>query len=137
LSSEILALRLGFGLPEGFELSVERLISMSTSVPGLLLFEEFYGRGWRSSIRWLIGSYCALAAVAMTDVIYQSPLELIPSPGSVLVIMVALGCLAGYRPPLLPNSRILFAGLLAFFGAFSFDRLLHTRLGNWHSGFEP
>jgi len=74
-------------------------------------------------------------------VVYQSPLELIPSPGSVLVIMVpvvlALGRLAGYRPPLLPNSRVLFAGLLAFFCAFSFDHLLHTGFGNWHSGVEP
>src|SRR5260370_24774150 len=77
----------------------------------------------------------------MTGVVYQSPLELISSPGTVLVIMVpvilAVGRLAGYRPPLLPNSRVLFAGLLAFFCAFSFDRLLHTRLSNWHSGVEP
>jgi sigma-B regulation protein RsbU (phosphoserine phosphatase) len=97
------AFRLGFGQPEGVELSVERLISLSTSVPGLLLFEEFYGRGWRSSIRWLIGSYCALAAVAITAVLHQSHLELIPSPGTVLAIMVALvltlGRLAGYSPP--------------------------------------
>jgi phosphoserine phosphatase RsbU/P len=135
------AFRLGFGQPEGIELSVERLISLSTSVPGLLLFEEFYGRGWRSSIRWLIGSYCVLAAVAMTGVLYQSPFELIPSPGTVLAIMVplvlALGRLAGYKPPLLPNSRVLFAGLLAFFCAFSFDRLLHPGVGNWHPGVEP
>jgi len=135
------AFRLGFGQPEGIELSVERLINLSTILPGLLLFEEFYGRGWRSSIRWLIGSYCALAAVAMTGVVHQRALELIPSPGIVLVILVpvvlVLGRLAGYRPPLLPNSRILFVGLFAFFCAFSFDRVLHTRLGNWHSGVEP
>jgi hypothetical protein len=37
----------------------------------------------------------------------------------------------------LPNSRVLFAGLLAFFFAFSLDRMLHTRLGNWHSGVDP
>jgi hypothetical protein len=67
------AFRLGFGQPEGIELSVEPLLSLSTSVPGLLHFEEFYGREWRSSIRWLIGSYCALAAVAMTGVLNQSP----------------------------------------------------------------
>ncbi len=52
-------------------------------------------------------------------------------------VVLAVGRLAGYRPPLLPNSRVLFAGLLAFFCAFSFDRLLHTRLSNWHSGVEP
>jgi phosphoserine phosphatase RsbU/P len=135
------AFRLGFGQPGGIGLSVERLISLSTSVPGLLLFEEFYGRGWRSSIRWLIGSYCALAVVAMTGVVHQSHVELIPSPGTVLAIMVplvlAVGHLAGYKPPLLPNSRVLFAGLLAFFCAFSFDRLLHPEIGNWRPGVEP
>jgi sigma-B regulation protein RsbU (phosphoserine phosphatase) len=135
------AFRLGFGQPEGIGRSVERLITVSTIVPGLLLFEEFYGRGWRSSIRWLIGSYCALAAVAISGVGYQGALKLVPTPGTMLVIMVpvvlALGRLAGYRPPLLANSRVLFVGLLAFFCAFSFDRLLHTRLGNWHSGVEP
>ena len=135
------AFRLGFGRPGGIALFVERLISLSTSVPGLLLFEEFYGRGWRSSIRWLIGIYCALAAVALTGVLHQNPVELIPSPGTVLAIMVplvlALGRFAGYRRPLLPNSRVLFAGLLAFFCAFSLDRLLHPGVGIWHPGVEP
>jgi sigma-B regulation protein RsbU (phosphoserine phosphatase) len=133
--------RLGFGQPQVIGLSVERLISLSTIVPGLLLFEEFYGPGWRSSIRWLIGSYCALAVVAMSRVAYQSSPELIPPAGTVLIIMVpvvlAVGRLAGYRPPLLPNSRVLFGGLLAFFCAFSLDRLRHTKLGASHSGIEP
>jgi sigma-B regulation protein RsbU (phosphoserine phosphatase) len=135
------AFRLGFGQPGGSELSIERLISLSTAVPGLLLFEEFYGRGWRSSIRWLIGIYCAIVAVAMTRELHHSPFEAIPSPGTVLAIMVplvlALGRLAGYRPPFLPNSRVLFAGLFAFFCVFSFDRLVHPGIGNWRPGAEP
>jgi sigma-B regulation protein RsbU (phosphoserine phosphatase) len=135
------AFHLGFGQPGRIELSVERLISLSTSVPGLLLFEEFYGRGWRSSIRWLIGIYCLVAAAAITGVVHKSPVETIPSPGTVLAILIplalALGRLAGYRPPFLPNSRILLSGLFAFFCAFSFDRLLHPGLGNWHPGVEP
>jgi hypothetical protein len=40
-------------------------------------------------------------------------------------------------PPLLPNSRVLFAGLLAFFCALSFDRPLHPGISNWHLGAEP
>ncbi len=126
--------RLAFGQPHSIGLFVDRLINLSTIVPGLLLLEEFYGRGWRSSIRWLIGAYCALAAVAMSGVVSQSRLELIPSPGTMLVILVpvvlALGRLAGYRPPLLANSRVLFTGLLAFFGAFSVDRILHMQFGS-------
>jgi hypothetical protein len=38
---------LGFEPPQNIGLHVERLIAVSTIVPGLLLFEEFYGRGWR------------------------------------------------------------------------------------------
>ena len=133
--------RLAFGQPHSIGLFVDRLINLSTIVPGLLLLEEFYGRGWRSSIRWLIGAYCALAAVAMSGVVSQSRLELIPSPGTMLVILVpvvlALGRLAGYRPPLLANSRVLFTGLLAFFGAFSVDRILHMQFGSWRPGIEP
>jgi sigma-B regulation protein RsbU (phosphoserine phosphatase) len=52
-------------------------------------------------------------------------------------IVLAVGRLVGYRPPLLPNSGVLFAGLLAFFWAFSLDRLLHVKLGAWHSEIEP
>jgi hypothetical protein len=39
-------LRLAFGQPQSMGLSAERLISLSTIVPGLSLREEFYGRGW-------------------------------------------------------------------------------------------
>ena len=32
-------------------------------------------RGWRSSVRWVSGIYCALVAVALSGVVHQSPLE--------------------------------------------------------------
>jgi sigma-B regulation protein RsbU (phosphoserine phosphatase) len=134
------AFRMGFGQPDAIELYVERLASWLTIVPGLLLFEEFYGRGWRSSLRWLTWSYCLLAAAAISGLVTQSRLDLL-SPGTILVIMVplvlAVGYFAGYKPLPQPNSRVLFAGLLAFFCAYSVDRLLHTRVGNWHLGIEP
>jgi sigma-B regulation protein RsbU (phosphoserine phosphatase) len=130
----------GFGQPEGIGLSIGRLLSLSTIVPGLLLFEEFYGRGWRSSLWWLTWSYCVLATAAISGLVSQSRLDLL-SPGTMLVIMVplvlAVGHFAGYKPPPQRNSRVLFAGLLAFFCAYSVDRLLHTRVGNWHLGIEP
>jgi sigma-B regulation protein RsbU (phosphoserine phosphatase) len=135
------AFRLGFGRPEGLGYLLERLISMLTIVPGLLLFEEFYGRGWRSSIRWLTGTYCVLVAVAIGGVLFQTPFDIALSPGIGLVIMVpivlSVGRLAGYLPPPLASSRVLFAGLIAFYCAFAVDRLAHTRLNSWHSGVEP
>ena len=135
------AFRLGFGQPQAIGLAVEHLISLSTAVPGLLLFQEFYGRGWHASLRWLIGIYCTAVAVATVGVAYHHHLKLILPPGIALVIMVpvvlAVGYLGGYKAPPLPHKRILFAGMIAFFCAFSTDRLLHRQVGNWHTGVEP
>ena len=123
--------RLGFGQPQHIGLYIERLIALSTIVPGLLLFEEFYGRGWRSSLRWLTWSYCVLAVAVIGGVVHPEPLEWILFPGSALVIMVplvlAMGYFTGYQPPPVPNRRVLFAGLLAFFCTFSIDRALQVR----------
>jgi serine phosphatase RsbU (regulator of sigma subunit) len=134
------AFRLGFGQPDAIVLSIERLTSWLTIVPGLFLFEEFYGRGWRSSLRWLTWSYCVLAAAAISGLVTQRLLDVL-SPGTMLVIMVPLvltiGYFAGYKSPPQLSSRVLFTGLLAFFCAYSVDRLLHTQVGNWHLGAEP
>jgi hypothetical protein len=136
------AFRLGFGQPQSIGLAIDHLISLSTAVPGLLLFEDFYGRGWRGSLRWLIAIYCALAAFAAVGRITQHHYSrIILPPGTVLVIAVPivliLGYIAGYEPPPFPHRRILFAGMILFFCAFSTDRLLHRQVGNWHTGVEP
>jgi phosphoserine phosphatase RsbU/P len=135
------AYRLGFGQPQELGLAIDHVISLSAVIPGLLLFEEFYGPGWRASLRWLIGFYCALAAFAATGIPHIHHARLILPPGTVLVISVPIvlfvGYLAGYKPPPLPQGRILCAGMISFFCAFSIDRLLHRQVGNWHSGVEP
>jgi sigma-B regulation protein RsbU (phosphoserine phosphatase) len=135
------AFRLGFGQPQAIGRAVDHFISLSTVVPGLLLFEDFYGRGWHASLRWLIGVYCAAATVAAMGIAHQHHTTIIPPPGTVLVVMVpivlAMRHLAGYKPPPLPHRRILFTGLIAFFCAFSTDRLLHRQIGAWHTGVEP
>ena len=132
---------LAFGQPQEAWISIERLVSLGTIVPGLLLFEEFYGHGWRSSIRWLLAVYCALSAVAICGMAFPHPFGIVLPPGAMLVIMVplilAVSRLAGYRPPSVPNSRVLFTGLIVFFAAFSGDRVLRTGLNNWHTSFEP
>ena len=120
------------------DLPIDHIIALSTVVPGLLLFEDFYGRGWRDSVRWLIGIYCTVAAFATIGIAHLHHSGLILPPGTVLVISVpivlAVGDIAGYRPPPLPHRRILFAGLISFFCAYSVDRLRHRQFGNWHAG---
>ena len=134
------ALQMAFGHPQAIGLAVEHLISLSTVVPALLLFEDFYGRGWHGSLRSLIGVYCASAAVVVASITHDHSNLILP-PGTVLIILVPLvlvvGYLAGYRPPALPHRRILFAGMIAFFCAFSTDRLLRRQVGDWHAGVEP
>ena len=135
------AFRVGYGQPQAIGLAVDHFISLSTVVPGLLLFEDFYGPGWHASLRWLIGVYGVVAIVAGMGIANHHHSRLIPPPGTVLVIMVpvvlVMGHLAGYAPPPLPQRRILFVGMIAFFCAFSTDRLFHRQVGNWHTGVEP
>ena len=108
-------LRSGLRATAGSGLHVERLIALSAIVPGLLLFEEFYGRGWRSSLRWLLRSYCILAVAMMSGVVRRSPLEWILFPGSALVITVpfllVMGYFTGYHAPPSTNRHPL-AGLV-------------------------
>jgi sigma-B regulation protein RsbU (phosphoserine phosphatase) len=134
--------QLGFGQPETFGRFAERLVAFWTIIPALLLFKEFYGKGWRSSIQWLIGSYVAFGALAFSLMVLRDRPESIRSPGTGLVILVPavliLGRIAGYRSPPLPNQRVLFGGLLFFFIAFSRDHLLNARVGGvWRPGLEP
>lgn len=135
------AFQLGFGQPQAIGLAAEHLMSLATVIPGLLLLEDFYGRGWRASIQWLIGIYCTVAAVAAGAGAHQHHTTLILTPGTVLVIMVPIvlvvGYFVGYKPPPLPHRRILFAGMIAFFCAFAADRLLRRQVGDWHIGVEP
>jgi sigma-B regulation protein RsbU (phosphoserine phosphatase) len=135
------AFQLGFGAPTTFGRIAERLVAFWTIIPALLLFKEFYGKGWRSSVRWLIGSYIVFAVAAFAVMVLQDRPELIPSPATGLVILVPavliLGRFAGYRSPPSPNQRVLFGGLLFFFLAFSRDHLHNVRGGLWRPGVEP
>jgi len=64
--------QLAFGHPRTFWLIIGRLVDFATIVPALLLFEEFYGKGWRSSVRWLIWGYVVFATVAFTNIVIQN-----------------------------------------------------------------
>jgi sigma-B regulation protein RsbU (phosphoserine phosphatase) len=128
------------GRAELFIVIVGKLVGLVASIPALLLFQEFYGTGWRLSSKWLIWIYeSAVAGVLCLMAIHDRPRS-IPSPGITLVILVPLFLLvnriAGYHPPI-KGRRAIFTGLLAFFLTFSYDHLAHWRDGNVRATTEP
>jgi sigma-B regulation protein RsbU (phosphoserine phosphatase) len=64
LLSNTVPFKLAFGEPQRFWQFVGTFVDLGVIVPALLLFQEFYGRGWRSSVRWLIWLYILLAKTA-------------------------------------------------------------------------
>jgi phosphoserine phosphatase RsbU/P len=60
---------MAFGEPQRFWPYGNKLVEFATLVPALLLFEDFYGKGWRSSVRWLIGAYVIFATIAFTSIV--------------------------------------------------------------------
>src|ERR1700761_7550333 len=49
--------QLGFGSTHEVVLFAPRLLNACSIVPALLLFEEYYGRGWHSLLHWLTVGY--------------------------------------------------------------------------------
>ena len=130
-----------FPQPRALWLFGGRLIDFAIIIPALLLFKEFYGEGWRSSVRTLIWLYAVFAVFTFGFIVVRNVPGLIPAPGTGLVLFIpfilSLGYMNGYRAPAVPDRTVLVVGLLAFFVAFSRDHLLNSRSGVWHPGMEP
>lgn len=104
-------------------------------IPALLLFQDFYGRGWRSSVRWLIWSYTVFATSAFTLILIRSRPDLFPAAGLgtvfLLPLIVLVGWLKVYRLPWTEDRGVLSFGLIVFFLAFSYDRLVRAQILSW------
>lgn len=133
--------QLGFQTTHEIGLFIPRFLSACSIVPGLLLFEEFYGRGWRSLLRFLIVGYSVTAGAIYGYMVLHNVPGLIPSAGVILVVCVpvilGIGRMTGYKPPTVQNANVLFAGFLCFFAAFSVDRVRNIKDGHWTPGLEP
>lgn len=129
------------GQAEIFMLIFGRLVGLASSIPALLLFQEFYGKGWRVWSKWLIWIYAlSVAGVFFLAAIHEDPRS-IPSPGITLVILIPLVLLvdrmARYHPPTVKNRPVILSGLLVFFLSFSYDHLVHWRARNMSVSTEP
>ena len=133
--------QLAFGEPQGFWPFINKLVEFATLVPALLLFQDFYGKGWRSSVRWLIGAYVVFATLAFESIVIQRRPDLFPAAGIgtvfLLPAILLLGRLMGYKPPHVQDRGVLSLGLLALFLTFAHDRIASTRLFGWHADTEP
>jgi sigma-B regulation protein RsbU (phosphoserine phosphatase) len=133
--------QIAFGEPQGFWPFINKLVEFATIVPALLLFENFYGKGWRSSVRRLIWAYVIFATIAFTSIVIQRRPNLFPAAGIgtvfLLPAILLLGRLVGYKLPYVQDRGVLSLGLLALFLTFAHDRIASTRLFDWHADTEP
>jgi sigma-B regulation protein RsbU (phosphoserine phosphatase) len=141
LLTNTLQFQLSFGEPQRFWPFVSRFVELATIVPALLLFEDFYGKGWRSSVRWLIWAYLIFATIAFASIVTRNNPDLLPTAGIgtvfLLPAILLLGRLMGYKPPHTQDRGVLSFGLLALFLTFAHDRIASTRLVDWRANTEP
>ncbi len=127
--------RAAFGEPKLGWQFVGAFVDLASMIPALLLFQDFYGRGWRSSVRWLIGVYTAFATIAFTLILTQKRPDLFPTAGIgtvfLLPLIIFLGRLKGYRLPWTEDRGVLSFGLIVLFLAFSYDRFVRAQILNW------
>jgi phosphoserine phosphatase RsbU/P len=133
--------QMALGEPQGVWPFVSKLVEFVTLVPALLLFEDFYGKGWRSSVRWLIWAYVVFATIAFTSIVIKRRPDLVPTAGIgtvfLLPAILLLGRLMGYKRPQVQDQGVLSLGLVALFLTFAHDRIASTRLFDWHADTEP
>jgi phosphoserine phosphatase RsbU/P len=110
-------------------------IDLALIIPALLLFQDFYGEGWRSSVRWVIWSYTAFATAAFTLILVRKQPNLFPTAGIGIVfllpLVILLGLLKGYQLPRMEDRRVLSFGLTVLFSVFAYDRFARAQILNW------
>jgi phosphoserine phosphatase RsbU/P len=141
LLTKTLTFQLAFGQPQRFWMFVGAFVDLGVTVPALLLFQNFYGKGWRSTVRLLIWGYVVFATVAFTSIVISNRPDLFPAAGIgtvfLLPLIVLSGRIAGYQGPHIENRRVLSLGVLILFLTFSHDRFASAHLVSWRATAEP
>ena len=130
-----------FDAPTALWRYLDSIISNVIGIPALLFFECIYGRGWKSSLQWLLLAQAvwAVAAIA-TDIVRHNPGGT-PDPSNLLLVtlpvLLIIGHLRGYRPPRSSWTAIMFAGVFIFLVSVIVDHLHDAGLTPWQLRTEP
>lgn len=121
---------------------VESGITQVILIPCLLYMQGLYGRGWKSSVRWLIWIQTLYAATAILVNLIAGDPRKVPDPTVILffpllTIILTLGYVSGYRPPRFAESRVFLIGLLAFIVSVLNEHLVLDNLLPWRWRVEP
>lgn len=127
--------RIAFGEPTPAWQFAGVFVDLALIIPALLLFQDFYGKGWRSSVRWVIWGYTAFASMAFTLILIEKRPDLFPAAGIgsvfLLPLVILLGRLKGYRLPLTEDRGVLSLGLIVLFLTFAIDRFARAQILSW------
>jgi sigma-B regulation protein RsbU (phosphoserine phosphatase) len=133
--------RVLFEAPPAFWLYFDGIVSDVIVIPALVFFEAFYGRGWKSSLRWLLRAVALWAVVAIVVNAVSGQPANVPDPSTLLIVALPLILLAGlafgYRPPQSSMAGIIFAGFTIFLLTVILDHLSRARLVPWAVPTEP
>lgn len=126
---------------DAFVVLFGKLSGLVSAIPAMLLFREWYGDGWHAVMKAVMLLYGVAVVIVLGLMAMHDRPRAIPSPGILLIILfpivLILDRAAGYRVPPLRYRRLVFAGLCAFFVAFSYDHIAHWRDGNEQAMTEP
>src|SRR5579862_1905091 len=115
-------IQIAFQEPERLRVLLVAWMDFAIAIPAMLLGEEIFGKGWRSSMRWAVWITVVYAVLGIALGIATGNPYFLPEPGVALIwclwLAVALAAIVGkYRVPSIPDVRLFVAGtvvLLAF-----------------------
>ncbi len=130
-----------FDAPPAFWAYLGETVSDVIVMPALLFFEAFYGRGWKSSLRWLLWAQAFWVVVAIIVNAVSGVPGKVTDPSNLLIVvlpvMLVAGLAFGYRPPQSSMAGIIFAGFTIFLLSVILDHLSRAALVPWTGATEP
>jgi len=109
-------------------------------IPAFLFTENFYGKGWNNSVRWLSWGFSVYAIWGILKDIYTSTPYSTLDPGRIMLIVLPLVILSGiyfkYQSNKIQRVYILVIGATLFIISVLNEHLVSMEIVPWHIRFE-